>query len=206
MRSYAKALEKYGRNGDKILAHISPAEARLLRYSGGAGTRNPVTGLLEFYRDPAERGYEGGGPLGGRERDRQRNDPAFGGWNAGHAESIGQRREGHIGTGAKDRSLGDWGSRTGREREHWAGRAMRGLFNAVNPFGIGVGSPVTNPVTGRPQNPLDFNPMGLAGTVMGIPGMGLLGRGMGATVDLGMSEGRPSGRPEDQRDGVVLLP
>jgi hypothetical protein len=45
----AKAIADYGRNGDTMLAHITPAEARMLRRKGGSGTINPNTGLPEFF-------------------------------------------------------------------------------------------------------------------------------------------------------------
>jgi len=45
----AKGLAKMGRNGDTLLAHITPAEARMLRRNGGSGTINPHTGLPEFF-------------------------------------------------------------------------------------------------------------------------------------------------------------
>jgi len=45
----AKAIADYGRNGDTMLAHITPAEARMLRRKGGSGTINPDTGLPEFF-------------------------------------------------------------------------------------------------------------------------------------------------------------
>ena len=45
----SKAVADYGRNGDTMLAHITPAEARMLRRRGGAGTTNPKTGLPEFF-------------------------------------------------------------------------------------------------------------------------------------------------------------
>jgi hypothetical protein len=45
----AQALASQGRNGDRILAHITPSEARMLRRRGGSGTINPVTGLPEFF-------------------------------------------------------------------------------------------------------------------------------------------------------------
>lgn len=38
-----------GRFGDTIAAHINNAEADLLKQLGGSGTRNPVTGMLEFF-------------------------------------------------------------------------------------------------------------------------------------------------------------
>ena len=44
----AAYLQSKGRNGDKILAHITPGEAEMLRRRGGAGTINPVTGLPEY--------------------------------------------------------------------------------------------------------------------------------------------------------------
>lgn len=48
MKQLAQELASKGRNGDTILAHITPEEAALLKSRGGAGTRNPETGLLEF--------------------------------------------------------------------------------------------------------------------------------------------------------------
>jgi len=44
----AQALQSYGRNGDTMLAHITPMEARALQMMGGSGTINPVTGLREY--------------------------------------------------------------------------------------------------------------------------------------------------------------
>lgn len=44
----ATEIAKMGRNGDRMLAHITPAEARMLRRSGGSGTINPRTGLREY--------------------------------------------------------------------------------------------------------------------------------------------------------------
>ena len=45
----ARRLQAQGRNGDTILAHISPQEARMLQQSGGSGSINPHTGLPEFF-------------------------------------------------------------------------------------------------------------------------------------------------------------
>jgi hypothetical protein len=47
----AKALATKGRYGDGLVAHINADEAKLLKKAGGAGTINPYTGMLEFYRD-----------------------------------------------------------------------------------------------------------------------------------------------------------
>ena len=44
----ASYLRSQGRNGDTVLAHITPGEASMLQSRGGAGTINPVTGLPEY--------------------------------------------------------------------------------------------------------------------------------------------------------------
>ena len=49
VKSIARQLQRMGRRGDTMLAHITPREAAKLKREGGAGTRNPETGLLEFY-------------------------------------------------------------------------------------------------------------------------------------------------------------
>lgn len=44
----ADRLQRLGRGRDTILAHITPREAAMLKAKGGRGSRNPMTGLLEF--------------------------------------------------------------------------------------------------------------------------------------------------------------
>jgi hypothetical protein len=48
MAGLAQILRSRGRGNDKILAHITPKEAALLKKRGGSGTINPDTGLPEF--------------------------------------------------------------------------------------------------------------------------------------------------------------
>jgi hypothetical protein len=48
LKPMAREMAAAGRNGDTVLAHISPVEARMLRRYGGSGTTNPVTGLPEY--------------------------------------------------------------------------------------------------------------------------------------------------------------
>jgi hypothetical protein len=45
----ARELQKFGREGDTMLAHINPVEAQMLKRMGGSGTTNPYTGLPEFF-------------------------------------------------------------------------------------------------------------------------------------------------------------
>lgn len=53
LKQKAQELASYGRNGDTVLAHITPEEAALLKARGGSGTINPDTGLPEFFLIPA---------------------------------------------------------------------------------------------------------------------------------------------------------
>lgn len=48
LKDAAEKVRRAGRDGDTVLAHITPAEAALLKSRGGAGTINPKTGLPEF--------------------------------------------------------------------------------------------------------------------------------------------------------------
>jgi len=48
LKKAAEELRSKGRGGDTILAHINPHEAAMLKMMGGAGTKNPDTGLPEF--------------------------------------------------------------------------------------------------------------------------------------------------------------
>lgn len=43
-----QSMARMGRGEDKMLAHITPSEARMLRMRGGRGSINPSTGLPEF--------------------------------------------------------------------------------------------------------------------------------------------------------------
>jgi hypothetical protein len=45
----AQQLQRAGRGGDTMLAHINPEEAAMLRRAGGSGSINPHTGLPEFW-------------------------------------------------------------------------------------------------------------------------------------------------------------
>lgn len=49
LKEKAERVRKAGRNGDTMLAHITPEEAAMLKRRGGSGTINPKTGLPEFF-------------------------------------------------------------------------------------------------------------------------------------------------------------
>jgi hypothetical protein len=47
----ADMIRRFGRGEDKILAHITPEEAAMLKEAGGSGEINPMTGLPEFQEE-----------------------------------------------------------------------------------------------------------------------------------------------------------
>src|SRR5690349_20803515 len=96
----ARSLAAQGMHGDSILAHITPAEALLLKAQGGAGTRNPQTGLLQFY------GSDVGGPS-----TRDVGGPANIGGGAGARADAAARGTGGI--GGYGNAAGDRGSGLG---------------------------------------------------------------------------------------------
>lgn len=53
-KKLAMQLQKMGRNGDSLLAHLNPKEAQLLNRVTDGGSINPKTGLLEFYDGSSE--------------------------------------------------------------------------------------------------------------------------------------------------------
>jgi len=67
-------LQSMGRNGDTLLAHITPAEARLLDTVTDGGSINPQTGLLEFFTTGgfASRGLNASS-LGGNAKNKDRD-------------------------------------------------------------------------------------------------------------------------------------
>ena len=67
LKALARQMEDMGRFGDSKLVHVNEKELRVLK-NMGAGTRNPDTGLLEFYDEDdfadesgSTEGFEDGG-------------------------------------------------------------------------------------------------------------------------------------------------
>jgi hypothetical protein len=62
----AEMIRRMGRGDDKILAHITPEEAVMLKEQGGSGEINPLTGLPEFQEEYYNRNYSTAPQLGPR--------------------------------------------------------------------------------------------------------------------------------------------
>lgn len=102
----------HGRFGDTLLAHISQNEARKLKQEGGSGTRNPATGLLEFFDagdaggpGPGEGGM-GGGPGGAGPGQGGASGPGAAGGGAGGAAGGGERGGPRSGPGVAGTDVG----------------------------------------------------------------------------------------------------
>jgi len=98
----ALRLQRMGRNGDTVLAHITPNEALMLKARGGSGTVNPDTGLLEFSTKTDKKGTytwrtQGDGKVRGAHAERNGkvfswDDPPEGG-HPGEASNCRCRAE-----------------------------------------------------------------------------------------------------------------
>lgn len=98
-------LAEAGRLGDDRVTRLIPAEAALLRRSGGAGTRNPASGLLEYWGgddsdDGGMSGSEGNDSVGsgGRSGDSKSGD-TMSGENSGGGDYYGLNARSQIGYG-----------------------------------------------------------------------------------------------------------
>lgn len=107
VQSFAHMLAREGRDGDTIVAHINPDEARLLEEHGGSGTINPVTGLPEF-------------KYGGDTKEGGAKGTGSGAGTGGDSSGKGARTDSQGGTIAKDAKqggigigIGSGGSQTG---------------------------------------------------------------------------------------------
>jgi hypothetical protein len=112
-----------------MIAHISPAEALMLRQAGGAGTRNQQTGLPQFYVGGGPGGLAAGGDT---ETGRQATDRAAGG-SSGYGNATGDRGSG----------LGAGGGHSGNN----------GLMNNSLPQVVYVQAPVAPPPTSNMPGP-----------------------------------------------------
>lgn len=102
LRESAAQLAAQGRGGDTELVHVTPRELAWLHERGGSGTRNPKTGLLEFFEggEGASTGGGSGGGLGG-----DAGASMGGGGNGGTGNDIGGGASGN-GSGVSGLSAG----------------------------------------------------------------------------------------------------
>lgn len=92
---------------DSVIAKLSPVQALFLKDRGGAGTTDPITGLLHFYDGDTGNGSEGSASGGtgdsGDDSDSDSGSSSSDGWGDGWSDSLGD-----IGASLGE-SLGGWG-------------------------------------------------------------------------------------------------
>jgi len=199
LRGYdlGRLLGSRGRRGDTMVAHISPLEAMILQLLGGAGTRNPATGLPEFYMS---------GTVGAADRAAANSGTALGGGRGGNGgiANVGSKY------GNENAAIGTFGNTTAERNSMYGGtRAVsaaagagsvntamhhpystayedmsaalsqlnepgfieRNLFDLFN-------NGITIDKYGRLATSIGFDPASLIGTVagfgLGVPGLGSL--------------------------------
>lgn len=92
MNALAKRIQLAGAKNhpqDTVLAHITPREAALLKLLGGAGTKDPDTGLLHFY----DSGTGDDNGTGGYSDSEDTSDATTGS-TAGQSEGVGDASQG----------------------------------------------------------------------------------------------------------------
>lgn len=131
MPSMAKMLQSKGRGKDRILAHITPKEAALLKKRGGRGSRNPDTGLLEFDDgDFAPIDTSGGGIT----------------TEAGLGQTPAQQTQTEVGGGGYSAPITDTGAATSYAPSNISGGID---FNAVPSYQGGTNAGVTGLAPGN---------------------------------------------------------
>lgn len=212
IRAALQMTASQGRNGDSQLAHVTPDEAEMLKARGGAGTRNPQTGLPEFFETDMgrERGRDSGvgGPDRGAAGGGNRDDDVISGGGAdttlgrGPVDTVGIGQDGRVTTATNPTSAGGSANPTGdaasSDNRTLGERFVDGIVAAAtggNRFG---------PPTG--EDP------GFLGTAVGmLPGIGwgmsltnaLHGMGFESTPEY---DDRLGDSNREQRDDRILSP
>jgi hypothetical protein len=175
----AARLAMAGRKGDKLVAHITPEEAMLLKARGGAGTINPRTGLLEF--------YDGSDPMGSGSDYGSTNDGLGGGYGGSDPMGSGADYTPSAGWSAPDISgLGGVSSDPG---EQYAMALQQGYqpLDVATRLGDFAGRQISNKIADVQANPartvldaaIGFIPgVGQLNTLAGLAGFPTLGGGI----------------------------
>ncbi len=181
----AAILAEHGRDGDTLVAHINPEEARRLREMGGRGTVNPKTGILEF-ADMDGQGTTESGAVGAGVSDNPGygTTDTFGGAAPGAGAMLGEDR-------AQAPNIGDFGpamdpgGRDEGDRGRAAGRAGGiGAFNDSRTALDRIGDFISGRIENARANPfatalnMAFSTVPVLGTFNTVSGL-LGGRTVG---------------------------
>ena len=170
------SLAAMGRNGDSVLAHVTPDEAQMLKQHGGSGTSNPRTGLPEFFPSGAGLGVD---------RDHS-TGKSFGGSSIG--SSLGGVSRSSSPANSRSGRGSDHARNTSRNNPEMGGSDQRSRDNLDNttygdaPLDRGVDASFggfavksyRDRVTGKPYGQASYNALG-TGATLGKAALGPLG-------------------------------
>lgn len=193
----ARRVQAAGRMGDSVLAHINPAEARLLDRVTDGGSVNPDTGLLEFWDAGSAgdgHGTGGGSSIGGGGPSAS----GKGGENAAHGETQGTTAGRDAGYG------GGWGGSGGNDGGNGGGGSTDP--GSLGPSGGSVAGPSGGLGSGLGTGSLAALSAATAPENDKEPGSGLAGldlSGFAATRGLtGFGDGMATGMNPEMGGGM----
>ena len=170
-------LAKHGRNGDTMVAHINPREARVLGALGGSGTVNPKTGLVEFF-DVGDIGDFGDVSFG----EAAGNIGDFGGSGIGDGGSVdlsgfkGSPEHGvHHAEVVSDAATGDQAAMD-VSGDPFSQSALQAIASALTPFQF---QNIYNRMGGEDTSHVSVDPAGVFGGLVGGPAGSALGKAIG---------------------------
>lgn len=217
IRAAMKMTASMGRNGDSELAHVNPEEAAMLEARGGAGTRNPQTGMREYFGSDmgAERGRDsgvgGGGGFGGggsqREgrsdmsRERGRQTGTRGRTQEGQRSDMSNERGRQSGVSGSPTSAGGPSGPSGDTMNGGDAGDSRSVGERL---AAGLEAAFRGPSFGAPTG-RDPGILGAAASF--APGIGPMMAGVRGLQAMGLESTADFGDPDaDQRDDGILSP
>ncbi len=186
-------LGAQGRFGDAMVAHISPAEGRLLARLGGSGTINPVTGLPEYFEVRDARGddidYDTGPNRdrfdNGNDRDERAEAPILV-IPPAYQDPTGFAPHLNPEMGS---NIGRWDQLAAIDAVYGGGLQSR-IARAAE-AALGLHRELALTPGGRFGVQRTWDPAGAVGTVLGIPGLGLLSNAAGRPLALDLGDAVP---------------
>ena len=164
-------LAALGTGRDRIVAHINPREAAILKALGGSGTINPRTGMLQFDDGDGSGGTGSSGDSSTGDGGFGGGDGGFGGFGGGDSlggwggfgggfGGFGDSLGGWGGFGGFGDSLGGWGGLGGYDNTSdvlgtWGGWGVDygGLGDTLSGWGSALGDYLGSLGIGAPSTP-----------------------------------------------------
>ena len=185
-QTLASSLAPHGRNGDELIAHLTPDQMAILKALGGSGTTNPTTGLPEFF------GADANSEVGD-------SSESTGGDTSGNADPGGP--DGQAGESPGDANISGAPSNPDPAP---TGSEGPGGNSGQGPIGQSISRSVSQAMSGVVPSLSELTEADVIGKVaMGItPGStiaSLAAHALGNTIGVGIN--RAAGLPDDANSG-----